>query len=195
MEREGPSLEALTRRLIETPAEFLAEPRIGKRGMVDVAAVVWDLLRDLGGDPAEADLVRYRPTGSKMHEHRNRLRLVLVACWLLHDGWFRGKAELVPAARTLLDRTVAELDEYLDVDRLLNDPDRREELVRRSLAGLGLRPAGETVAQASDRLQTLDSAERERVLSEAAEAERRAQEIREAMAKAAAQETANRYGE
>jgi hypothetical protein len=196
MEREGPSLEALTRRLIETPAEFLAEPRIGKRGVVDVAAVVWDLLRDFGGDPpADAELQRYRPTGAKAAEHRNRLRLVLIASWVLHDVWFRGKKELAPVASQLLDQTIGQLEEYLDVDRLLNDPDRREELVRRSLAGLGLRPAGETLAQASDRLQTLDSAERERVLRESAAAERRAQQIREAMAKAAAQETANRYGE
>ncbi|HJZ59439.1 MAG TPA: hypothetical protein VKE74_31125 [Gemmataceae bacterium] len=196
MEREGPSLEELTRRLIETPADFLAEPRIGKRGVVDVAAVVWDLLRDLSGEPpGEAELNRFRPTGAKAAAQRNRLRLVLVASWLLHDEWFRGKKELATAARQLLDTTVGELESYLDAERVLNDPDRREELVRRSLSGLGLRPAGETVAQASDRLQTLDSAERERVLREAAAAERRAQQIREAMAKAAAQETANRFGE
>jgi hypothetical protein len=41
----------------------------------------------------------------------------------------------------------------------------------------------------------LDSAERQRVLKAAAKAERRAQEIREAMARAAAQDAANRYGE
>ena len=39
------------------------------------------------------------------------------------------------------------------------------------------------------------SAERERVLREAAKAERRAQAVREAMARAAAQDAANRYGE
>jgi hypothetical protein len=68
-------------------------------------------------------------------------------------------------------------------------------LVRRLLHELDLRPAGETAAQAADRLQTLDSAERERVLREAAKAERRAQAVRDAMARAAAQDAANRYGE
>lgn len=195
MEREGPPLEALTRRLTETPADFLAEPRVGKRGEVDVAAVVWDLFRSLGS-VAPADMAsKFRPAGPKAAEHRNRLRLVLVACWLLHDEWFRGKKELAEPVWDLLTAALERLEGYLDADRVLTDPDRREELVRRALADLGLRPAGETKAQAADRLQTLDSAERERVLRDAAAAERRAQEIREAMAKAAAQETANRYGE
>mgnify|MGYP000981139239 CR=1 FL=1 len=48
MEREGPKLEALTHRLAETPADFLAEPRVGKTGTVNVAAVVHDLLALLG---------------------------------------------------------------------------------------------------------------------------------------------------
>ena len=54
MESEGPALEGLLRRLAECPAEFLAEPRIGRSGQIEVAAVVSDLLRDLGGDPLSA---------------------------------------------------------------------------------------------------------------------------------------------
>ena len=49
MEHEGPPLEALTRRLAECPAEFPAEPVIGGKGTVHVAAVVSDLVCDLGG--------------------------------------------------------------------------------------------------------------------------------------------------
>jgi hypothetical protein len=44
-------------------------------------------------------------------------------------------------------------------------------------------------------LNSLDSAERDRVLRAVAAAERRAREIREAMARKQAQEAANRYGE
>ena len=50
MDREGPILEALTRRLAETPEEFLTEPRVGNVGQVHTAAVVGDLLRLLGHD-------------------------------------------------------------------------------------------------------------------------------------------------
>ena len=49
---EGPLLETLTRRLAECPADFLAEPRDSSgKGAVYVAAVVYDLIRDLGGAP------------------------------------------------------------------------------------------------------------------------------------------------
>ena len=70
MTREGPSLEVLLRRLVETPPEFLAEPRIGKRGEIDVAAVVWDVLRDLGVAPPDpAGLAAFRPTGAQAQSH------------------------------------------------------------------------------------------------------------------------------
>jgi hypothetical protein len=80
-------------------------------------------------------------------------------------------------------------------DKFVSDPDRREELVRFCLAQLELRPLGETQSQAADRLTTLDSAERHRVLRATAAAERRAREVREAMARKQAQESASRYGE
>ena len=77
--------------------------------------------------------------------------------------------------------------------QLVSDPDRREELARLCLRALGLLPAGETAAQAQDRLTTLSTAERQRVIREAREAERRAQKIREAMVKKAAEEAAAKY--
>ena len=46
-----------------------------------------------------------------------------------------------------------------------------------------------------DRKGTLDSVERQRVLQETAEAERRAREVREALARKQALESASRYGE
>ena len=49
MTTEGPLLETLTRRLAECPADFLAEPGLGGQGAVNVAAVLNDLMRELGG--------------------------------------------------------------------------------------------------------------------------------------------------
>jgi hypothetical protein len=44
-------------------------------------------------------------------------------------------------------------------------------------------------------MTTLDSVERQRILRKTLAAEKRAREIREAMARAKAQESASRYGE
>ena len=56
-----------------------------------------------------------------------------------------------------------------------------------------LRPAGESVAQAQDRLTALSSIERNRLLAASRAAEERSRAIREALARKAAQESADKY--
>ena len=122
----------------------------------------------------------------------NRLRVILVACWLLHDPWFRSRSRFAEGARRFLATGLDELAEVAQAPQLIADADRREELARLCLKSLGLRPAGESVAQ--DRLSTLDSVERSRVIREARAAEERARKIREEMARKAAEEAAAVYG-
>jgi hypothetical protein len=188
----GPLLESLTRRLAECPADFLAEPRIGSAGVVAVAAVVADLARDLGGPmPTRAQLAAFQPRDAR--QHRNWLGLVLIACWLLHDPWFRQQPSLAPAAVDFLTSGLTAVASLAQAPRFVSDTDRREELARLALHHLGFQPAGETEAQAADRLTTLDTVERERVQRAARQAEERARAIREAMAKQAADEAAAQY--
>ena len=63
-------MEGLTRRLAETPAEFLAAP-----GVVRVAAVVNDLIVELGGGPlttAQAALFEHFEHGLDLQTGRGR---------------------------------------------------------------------------------------------------------------------------
>jgi hypothetical protein len=192
MEREGPVLETLTRRLAETPEDFLAEPRIGAAGRVHTAAVVGDLLRALGGfAPAEA-LRRFH--GADARTDRNRLSIAQVLCWLLADEWFARASPPPLAVLAVVDAESRELAGQSPAAKFVADPDRREELARLALARLGYRPAGETPAQAQDRLTTLSSAERARVMQAARAAEQRAREIREALMRKAADEAADKWG-
>lgn len=195
MNEEGPQLEVLTRRLAECPAEFLAEPRIGLSGQVSVAAVVADLLHDLGGPSlAQAQAEALQPRNAQQAAaQRNWLSLVLVSAWLLHDPWFREAQRFGPMAADFLATQLMEVAGLTQAPKFVTDPDRREELARLCLRGLGLRPAGETQAQAADRLATISTAERKRVLAAARLAEERARVIREAMAKKAAEEAAAQY--
>ena len=211
MTTEGPPLESLTHRLAETPADFLAEPRIGAAGSVNVAAVVFDTLRDLGGAPVPNELLAaFQPVNAK--KNRNRLSAVLIACWLLHDPWFisqagrretssrtRGGVEdgesstgISGRAYQLLVNGLSDLTALVQAPRLVSDPDRREELARLSLKALGLRPAGESDAQAADRLTTLSSSERQTVVKAAQAAEARARAIRAEIARKAAEEAADK---
>lgn len=187
----GPPVARLTRRLLDTPPDFLAEP-----GVVTVAAVVSDLFVGWGAAPLdEAQAELFRPP-----EHpvgRNWLRCVLITTWVLADPWFAtagpGGTPPVAAAWLLLtrgERDLTALAAVVPSASLVTDEDRREELARRVLAALGLVPEGETAAGAADRLGTLDSVERVRVIAATREAEERAAAVRKAMHEKAAAEAA-----
>jgi len=192
MTTEGPLLESLTRRLAECPADFLAEPRIGSAGQVHVSAVVSDLIRDLGGEPLiRAQAIAFEPKDAR--QHRNRLSLVLITAWLLHDAWFIHHKQSADKAYEFLAMGLSELAQLVKASLCVSDPDRREELARLCLQALDLRPAGESEAQAQDRYHTLDTAERQRVIQAARAAEERARQIREEMARKEAEEAADKW--
>jgi hypothetical protein len=188
---EGPFLETLTRRLAETPEEFLAEPQLAGKGVVDVAAVVGDLCGLLGGSASASELARF--AGSDAKRDRNRLAISLLLAWLLWEPWFRQARPPVAALLALLDDGAKELATLTPARKFVTDPDRREELARFALGRLDLRPAGETVAQAQDRLTTLSATERARVLQASRAAEQRARAIREALVRKAAEESADKW--
>jgi hypothetical protein len=190
MTQEGPVLEALTHRLAECPPEFLAEPRIAAHGLIRTPAVVSDLLALLGGGPLDEFAARYF-AGTRT-EQRNLLRLVQVAAWLLGDPWFVAGRRFAPAAQEWLARGLEAPAALVAADLFVSDPERREELVRLCLAALGLRPAGETEAQAQDRLAASSSVERERVVRATKAQLRHARQVREAMRRKAAEEAAAR---
>ncbi len=190
MNHEGPALERLLRRIAETPSDFLAEPRTTSgRGVVHVPAVVSDLFA-FHGHPAP-DLAYLTP--SDLPASRRQAGVALLLSWLLADP---GLISLRPAAvalHALLTSGAEELAAQLAPANYRDDPERREELARFALARLDLRPAGETLAQAQDRLSALGGVERARVIAAARQAEERARAIREALARKAAEEAADKY--
>jgi hypothetical protein len=191
MDREGPPLESLTRRLAETPDDFLVGPKVDGAGRVHVPAVVADLVRMLGGEVAGADLRAF--AGSGRADDRNRLAATLMLCWLLADEWFKQARPSVTDLLRLLGESAAELSGTVAASSFQSEPERREEMARVALARLGYRPAGETPAQAQDRLTSLSSAERARVLRASRAAEERARAIREVLARKAAEESADKW--
>jgi len=188
----GPELSTLTHRLAECPPEIYEIP-IGPRTRkepvaLDMNAIVSDHFRDVGVD---LDQVAFQI--EKINELSPRQkRLVLIATWLVRDPWLMENCDPNKVS-VLLSNGLIEMAEVVLPESTITDPDRREELVRVCLRELGIRPSGETRQQALDRLNTLDSAERVRVIKKTRAAEARAREIREAMAKKAAEEAAARY--
>lgn len=174
----------LTRRLADTPTDFLADPT-----SVAVAAVVSDVLLMAGGAPLAAE----EAARFEVDEPRWR-RAVLVTCWLVADPALlaRGPAAL---SEWLCARDLFTLSLLVDPLNFVRDPDRREELARLTLRALSVSPSGETTAQAADRLSTVDSVKRHEVLLAAKAAEERAAAVRKAMAEERAREAAARYSQ
>jgi hypothetical protein len=176
------AVSRLTRRLVDTPRDFLADPMT-----VAVPAVVSDVLLMAGGAPVTgAAAARFEVT-----EPRWR-RVVLVTCWLLADPHLLacGPERLW---RWLTKSRLFTLSLLVEPAHFVTDPDRREELARVTLLELGLSPAGETATVAADRLSTLDSERRHAVLVAAQAVEERAAAVRRAMAAETAREAAARY--
>ncbi|MFC5287892.1 hypothetical protein ACFPM7_12590 [Actinokineospora guangxiensis] len=172
------SVPALTRRLADTPPDFLADP-----ATLSPAAIVSDTLTALGGPPL-TDGSATEFTGADP----NWTRLVLLTCWLA-----TGSDGDPVRLHGLLSDGLGELAALVPAERFATDPDRREELARVLLRGLGVVPHGESAAQAADRLDTVDSVRRHRLLADAKAAEERAEAIRQAMAEKKAREAAARY--
>ena len=186
----GPSVAALVHRSTACPADFLAPPRAAGTGVVAVAAVMGDTFRDLGAELPADWVARLEPPAADVTT-RNWLQACLVTSWLVADEVWRG---LLAAEQLLrfMDVDLHRLAALVPGDALVRDPDRREELARLLVRAVGLTPEGESEAQATDRLSTLDSVNRTRVEEEARAAEERAREVRAALARQAAEEAAAR---
>lgn len=194
MQQESLSLQHLTRRVADTPQDFLLPPRIAGKanvGALAVDALVHDLLV-LHGAVSGEFLAANFVYGSGAE---NLASITALLCWLLADPeLIAARATPVATLQAQLQQVPQELAPYCTARSLIEDGDRREELVRLTLARLGLRPAGETVAQAQDRLSTISSAERARVIAASRAAEQRARDVREALARKAAEESADKWG-
>lgn len=191
MNKIGPPLPAITRRIAETPGDFLAEPRLAGTGSVAVAALLGDVLHELGLAAPLGVLSAFAP--DQPATQRNRFKLGALAAWLLADEWLCNEAPgAAPILGFLLD-AVPELAAQAHAEAYVTEADRREELARTMLARLDYRPEGETPEQARDRLSMISATERTRLLEASRAAEARAREVREALARKAAQESADKW--
>ena len=191
MNKIGPPLPAITRRISDTPSDFLGEPLLAGRGTIAVAALLSDVFYALGLDTPLAVISAFAP--DQPATERNRCKLGAIAAWLLADEWLPEMRPSIEVVTEFLLFALPELAAQANAEAYVNEGDRREELARTMLARLDFRPEGETLEQARDRLSMISAAERSRLLQASRAAEARAREVREALAREAAQESADKW--
>lgn len=163
------NVERLSSRLAAAPAPFRGPVDHGQGANVRLHAVVADLFRDRATRPATSDeLAPFVAAPTDKSTKRHQL-VVLVATWLLYDDAFYG----ADASRlaSLLRVRLSELSRLVLPRALVEDAERREELVRVCLDALRMAPFGEAPADAEDRLATLDSVRHASLLRAAKERE------------------------
>ena len=190
MTRTGPPIAAVMRRLAETPGDFLGEPRLGNHGTVRLNALINDVLAPLGAGN-DALILNFGP--SQPASRRNACKLAMIAAWLLADEWLLAEPPSRDQLADFLLNAVPELAAQAKAETYVAEDDRREELVRTMFARLDFLPEGETEAQATDRLSKVSATERARLIAASRAAEARAREVREALARKKAQESADKW--
>ena len=189
--RNGPSLDLLLRRLTDVPPDFLDSPRRNAEGRIHVAAVVNDMLALYGTSAPQALLATL--SGDLAGVSANQLTLSAVLAWLLADESWSESGVVADEVPALFTEMVPPLAAEAEAPRYAFEPERREELASTTLARLALLPAGETANQAADRLASVSGVERRRLLEASRAAEARARAIREALARKAAEESADKW--
>jgi len=181
--QEGPDINSLHHRLTEYPKAWL-NPALP----IFFTALIHDVMFDRCHTLKASDLSVFRRPYQQCEWYRVSL---LVAHFLSDDSFtnFKFPSSLL---LSLLEHTAKELSQAGPNKVYINDVDRREEFIRVVLNKLNLRPKGETDTQAEDRLQAVSSHERFKVLRAAKAAEQRSHELRVALAKQKAKESADK---
>lgn len=186
----GPQITQLTRRLVETPEEFREAVSVGKSDGIALPAVVGEVLQFMGMKTLPSERLLSLHIAKADKEKLNHLQLMLIGSWLLSDPWFANRSDLASAALDWLISDLVPMAAIVQAAQFVDDGDRREELARLCLKALGVTPAGETETLAQDRLMTISTVERRRVMEASRQAEERARQVREEMRRKAEQAAA-----
>lgn len=197
MKNPGPPLEELIDHLILIPGEFLeGNQKSADSVAVNIPAIVNDLLLDLGGNPlSDEEITKHFPEKKDNKADKNNYyRIVSILCYIYEYSYFLEKKSGAELVKTyLLSQKLIELSKAVrSADEFITDPDRREEICRVALNVLNYYPEGENEKNAMDRLNTLDSVERKKILAKTEDAQKRARELREAMMRQEAEEAASK---
>jgi hypothetical protein len=179
----GPSMPHLHHRMTSAPKGLWQTSEVEK-----LPALVHDLLYKHQPNFTADILDPFRKNPKQANWYAHALLLVY---FYADTEFFKTPLDIDQLAKALQEKA-KELHSIGDPQIYIEDVDHREEFIRLAMAAVNRYPQGETPEQAADRLISCSSIERNRVLQAAKEAEARAAKIREALARKAAQEAANK---
>lgn len=190
---KGPSISYIDLRLSEIPPIFIDKPEIID-GFTTTSIILSDLLYEIEGRPLsriETDKF-FNPIKSDI----NHLKIIQIICYILNDNWFRNyfksNKNKINSIKSFLFTYLTEYSKINKAERFVYDGEGREELSRLLFKSLSLIPEGETENEAKDRLVSIDSIERKKVIELSKQSQKRIKELREALERKEAEEAASK---
>ncbi|MEO8773502.1 MAG: hypothetical protein ABI371_04140 [Gelidibacter sp.] len=124
----------------------------------------------------------------------NEWRAIHMSAWLLSHKVFLNISKPDEKLFMFWFKDLSDASDYVEADQWINDEERAEEMVRLLLNRCEIIPYGESHEEAADKLSSVSSAERHKVLTQSYEAHERIMQIKREMAEKKAREAANTYG-
>ncbi|QIH37586.1 hypothetical protein G7A72_01650 [Flavobacterium sp. Sr18] len=124
----------------------------------------------------------------------NHWRAIHISIWLLSHRNFINSALIEDKLYNFWFEELSEASLYVKFKEWISDDERAEEMVRLLLDCCEIIPDGENQDEAADKLSSLSSADRQKVLKQSYEAHERIMNIKREMAEKKAREAANTYG-
>ncbi len=183
-----PTISELIHHIKQCPTGFIGLPMQKGCGEVATEALVNDALRAITGSLTAPRLVEIDAD----RRSENELRLMQVCCWLMTHPSFSGTS--CEKLQKFLLTGLGDVAEVVNTEAWISDEERAEELARLLLAAIDKIPANESAAEARDRLDSVNTVQRRKVIEESRAAIERTRELRRKMAEAKAREAANVYG-
>lgn len=165
---------------------------IDKHKGIDTNALLLDVFR--GIDPSMKNTSTLKEDDEYRNYTKDHLASLHIAAWFFGMEIFQKKPDLIPLIKLFLFKHLKDLSRFVKYSEWTTDEDRMEEFVRTALFACEIIPDGESMEDAIDRLDALNTLKRNNVLSASTEAFERIIEIRKQMAEKKAREAASVYG-
>ncbi|OXA75690.1 hypothetical protein SAMN05444397_11537 [Flavobacterium aquidurense] len=124
----------------------------------------------------------------------NHWRAIHISTWLLSNPDFINNPVIEDKLYSFWFIELHKASAYVKCNEWINDDERAEEMVRLLLYCCEIIPFGENQDEAADKLSSLSSVERHKVLKQSYEAHERIMKIKREMEEQKAREAANTYG-
>ncbi|KAF2336964.1 hypothetical protein [Flavobacterium daemonense] len=169
------------------PSDFFAEDGLNS------LALIADTYRIISNNFLKKDFKNPTNFDLKLIDD-NHWRAIHISTWLLCHTDFKNNPQIENKLQKFWFEELLTTTVYVKYNDWISDDERAEEMVRLLLYCCEVMPFGESHNEAADKLASINSAERYKVLKESYEAHERIMNIKREMAEKAAREAANVYG-